>query len=753
MKIRSEQQPCRWGEGFPLGNGHMGAMVLTSLPKGSIELSENTFYSGEKSMQNNQPGAAEAFYEMREYAKKEDYEKVHMAAEKFVGVRGNYGTNLPVGHLSIDYGIDPEEVSHYERSLDITDGTAVCTFRTGRQALREEVFISHPGQVLVYHLNLEGGSRIRIAFAPGNSFGSVRYEGGSMEFVCHAYEEMHCDELCGVMLAGSGVVRTDGACSADEDGISISGAEDIWLYVHMKTDFKRQFRTAEEGRMELREEARKHAAACADQDAAEIRRAHQKDVRSLMDRVKLRLTGQDFLVGRIPSLFQYGRYLLLSSSRADSLLPAHLQGIWNDNVACRIGWTCDMHLDINTQMNYWPAEPANLSETAEPLFGWIKEDLSESGKETAERSYGLDGWVGELVSNAWGYAAPYWASPIAPCPTGGVWVLMQMWEHYLFSEDDGFLRHRAFPLIESAARFFSRYVFEEEDTGWLTSGPSISPENSFLSGDKAFQISNGCTYEILMIRELFSVYRQACKVLKRDNTLFYQEISGQLKRLLPYRITKEGELAEWSHDLPPADAQHRHTSHLLGLFPFSQLNPEETPELCEAAKETLRRKQMPAENWEDTGWARSLLILYAARLGDGNDAYGHIRSMIGNLLEPNDLVYHPPTRGAFAFDHVYELDGNTGLTAAVAEMLLQSHKGIIRLLPALPDAWEAGEVEGLFARGNITVDMSWEKGRLKNARLTAKREQDCSVVYGNQHWIVHLKANVPFGLYPDMDNL
>jgi alpha-L-fucosidase 2 len=308
--------------------------------------------------------------------------------------------------------------------------------------------------------------------------------------------------------------------------------------------------------------------------------------------------------------------------------------------------------------------------------------------------------------------------------------MMQMWEHYLYAQDVRFLEIKLFPLLEGAVKFFKKYIFLDEATGYYSSGPSISPENSFLSNGRPYQISTGCTYEILMIRELFMVYQEACKVLKKEED-HYREISSMTDRLIPYRITETGTIAEWNHDLPQADPQHRHTSHLLGVYPFSQINPEDTPQLCTAVERTLQEKLNPSENWEDTGWARSMLILYEARLHHGDKAYAHVRSMIDNLLEPNHMVYHPPTRGAGAFDHVYELDGNTGLTTGLAEMLLQSHNGVIRLLPALPAEWISGTVKGLRARGNITVDLAWEKGRLVYACLKAKKNTNCRVIYNS----------------------
>lgn len=738
----------RWGEAFPVGNGHIGAMIFGSLPKNKIVLTENTFFSGEKSVHNNQNNASNAFYEMRKHAIAGEYDKAHEVAEEFIGIRHNYGTNLPVGELNIDYGFRAGSVTGYERKLELMKGIVTSSFMKDASLFKEEMFISHPDQILVDSIHLDGNSNVIISFEPGNEFGSVEYEDNTFTFHCYAYERLHCDELCGVTLVGYATIVTDGNCVLSEDGIIVLGAKAIKIYLSMKTDFKRQFTSKEVTLEVLKKEAKELVDISILKDYTKLKVRHKKDIGRFMKRVSFHLEGTDETSKKIPFLFQHGRYLLLSSSRADSLLPAHLQGIWNDNVACRIGWTCDMHLDINTQMNYWPSEVTNLSETAEPLFRWIEEELSYEGTVTAKQAYGLEGWVGELVSNAWGFAAPYWASAIAPCPTGGVWVLMQMWEHYLYTQNKKLLKDTMFPLIETATRFFNSYVFIDEKSGCYTCGPSISPENSFIYKNHSYQISNGCTYEILMIRELFSVYLEACKVLKMEANNLCDEVNNKVKNLLPYRITEEGTIAEWNHDLPQADPQHRHTSHLLGLYPFAQITLEDSPELCEAVEKTLKAKLTPAENWEDTGWARSMLMLYEARLHNGSKTYEHIKSMTQKLLEPNSMVYHPPTRGAGAFDHVYELDGNTGLTTCIAELLLQSHKGRIRLLPALPKEWETGEIKGLRARGNLTVDLSWVNGKLIYARFMAKEDVKCLVTYSGHSWKLDVKQEDPFLLKP-----
>ncbi len=744
MRIIRKKPSGRWGEAFPLGNGHMGAMVYGSFPLNRIELSENTFFSGEKSDKNNQENAAEAFYEMRRLASAGEYDKVHEAAKEFIGIRHDYGTNLPVGSLFIDYGIPYDQSADYQRELDIEHGIAACNFNKENQIVKEELFLSHPDNILIHHIKTDIAPKIKITFQSANEYGEVKYQESAVLFSCHAYEKLHCDKQCGVSLEGYASLVTDGTCITQNDAIIVEGASDIKIYLYMKTDFNTGIPSAKEVSAKLRKEVKKHVLKCSAEDYEEQKLRHSEDISNFMNRVSLHVAGKDELLNHLPLLFQYGRYLLLSSSREDSVLPAHLQGIWNDNVACRIGWSCDMHLDINTQMNYWPSQVTNLSETAEPLFGWIREELAPAGVITAKESYGLKGWVAELVSNAWGFAAPYWASPIAPCPTGGVWIMMQMWEHYLFTEDTKYLEDILFPLLESSVKFFCGYLFQEKEKAYYTCGPSISPENSFLYQGRAYQISNGCTYEMVMIRELLTVYKEACETLQNGKTELYTEVEEKLPKLLPLRITQEGTIAEWNHDLLQADVQHRHTSHLLGLFPFSQITVEKTPDLCQAAKKTIEAKLTPPENWEDTGWARSMLMLYEARLHNGREAYQHIKSMINNLLEPNNMVYHPPTRGAGAFDHVYELDGNTGLTACIAEMLLQSHDGMIRILPALPDEWEEGEVKGLRARGNITVDIIWKRGELHSVRLISMTDKKCVVSYGNKIEEIEIKGGVPY---------
>jgi alpha-L-fucosidase 2 len=723
MKLVYDSPAKRWGEALPLGNGQIGAMYYGGWETTILDLTENTFFSG-SSDENNQPGADLAFERMREQASRGRYDLVHKTAESFIGRRKNYGTNLPVGNLKICYknsGLCGKLPEFYERGVDISLGMAWSERKDAK--IREEIRISHPDKVLLMRIDSEEEKTFCLSFVPYHGKGGCTDVPHGFSFSADALEKIHCDEEAGVHLEGSCLVKSNGEISWKEEGLWVEKGTHTEIYLAMETDFDQK----EVEKKELQWRARMRTLDALEKGLENVIRDQEADMKKLNDGMSLEITGTDSDSGKIPFLFQYGRYLLFCSSREDSKLPAHLQGIWNDDVACRIGWTCDMHLDINTQMNYWPSENTGLSFTALPLFQWILEKLVKKGKDTAQISYGRPGWAAELVSNAWGFAAPYWASPIAPCPTGGVWIATHLWEHYLYTEDEEFLREQAFPVIDGAVDFFRDYVFEEEP-GVYGSGPSISPENSFLYEGTSYQISNSCTYEILMIRELFEIYLEAASILQIQNEKV-QEVKKKKEGLRPYRILENGCIGEWAHDLPEADPQHRHTSHLLGLFPFAQITPEKTPELCKAARRTIERKLTPPENWEDTGWARSMLMLYEARLGDGEKAYGHIKSMIKHLLEPNQMVYHPPTRGAGAFDHVYELDGNTGLTSCIAEMLVQSHQGVIRLLPALPSAWKSGEVKRFHARGNVEVSLKWKDGKLTEAKLFSQKPRNVRVFY------------------------
>jgi len=732
MKWLYDKPASDWSEADPLGNGHMGAMVYGGIFSEQIDLSELTFFSGAKSMEkDNQEDAAKAFDQMRRMAGQDDFEGITRAAEKFIGKQNNYGTNLPVGKLMINFEAT-HAYSNYTRSLDYERGIWNCSYTLAEEnEIKRECFLSWPDKVLVYRMASESSINFQLRCLPGNSQGNCLCRENQMMFHAFARENVHSDGICGVNLIGGAVIKTDGEVIALSEDICIKQAKNFCLYLTMETDFNREVSADE-----MMNSVRKHLVHCMEKGDANIKNDHIADISSYMERCSLTLNSENETENEmIPGMFQYGRYLLLASSREDSRLPAHLQGIWNDNVACQIGWSCDMHLDINTQMNYWPANLTGLTACNRPLFRWITEVLIPSGQVSARESYGLGGWIGEIVSNAWGFSAPYWATPLAPCPTGGIWILSHMWEHGWYTMDKEFMKLDAWPAMRLAAEFFLEYIFETEPgSGVYTCGPAISPENSFIKDGKFYHISNGCTYELVMIRELFE------QLIKIERFLEVTSTEGKkaakiLPKLKPYRVNEDGTLAEWNHDFPAGDLQHRHLSHLLGLYPFAQITKAQTKELALAAEKTINQRLNPEENWENTGWARAMMLLFAARLKNGEQARKHLNSMLTKLLGKNHMIIHPPTRGAGSFANVYELDGNTGFTSGVAEMLLQSHGDVIELLPAIPEDWKCGEVKGLRARGGFQVSFAWENGKVTQVEVSGSSRGACKLEYNGNYYI------------------
>jgi alpha-L-fucosidase 2 len=418
-------------------------------------------------------------------------------------------------------------------------------------------------------------------------------------------------------------------------------------------------------------------------------------------------------------LFQFGRYLLIGCSRADSPLPAHLTGVWNDNVACRIGWTCDYHLDINTQMNYWIAELTGIPECHIPLLRWIEQTLVPSARHTAATLYDLPGWVAHIFSNPWGFSAPGWSIWWGMHPTGGAWVATHLWEHFAFSGDRAFLADHAYPILKEAAEFFLAYLVEDPTTGWLLSGPSNSPENTFLHQGNPYAVCLSPTADRILIHEIFSECIAASAILGVDAAL-RARIEAARAKLPPFQVGRHGQIQEWLEDVDEAMPHHRHTTQLLGVFPFGQITPEATPQLAAAAKVSIARRENAPGGYEEGSWARNLIMVYHARLGDAEAAYASLNMlfrvegdrslMVGTKLAPRNA---------------YEMDYNTGATAAIAEMLLQSHQGYLHLLPALPAAWPNGQVSGLCARGGFQLDMVWQNGVVTNARVRSQVGGTC----------------------------
>jgi alpha-L-fucosidase 2 len=437
--------------------------------------------------------------------------------------------------------------------------------------------------------------------------------------------------------------------------------------------------------------------------------------------------------GLLSLYFQFGRYLLISSSRPGGL-PANLQGIWADGLTPP--WDADYHININIQMNYWPAEVTNLSAMHEPFLRYI-EALNVDGKKTARDMYGINGSVAHFTSDAWHFTETYGRPQWAMWPMGLAWSTRHLWDHYLFTGDKEYLRAKAYPVMKDAAQFCSAWLIKDPQTKKLVSGPSISPENTFKT--KSGEISTmvmGPTMDHMIIRDLFEHVVEASRILQVD-AKFRGDIETKLKLLTPTKIGADGRIMEWSSSFEEPEPGHRHISHLYGLHPGNQITQDDTL-LMEAAKKTIDYRL--SHGGGHTGWSKAWIINFYARLHDGNQAQAHITSLLQKSTLPNMFDNHPP----------FQIDGNFGATAGIAEMLLQSHDGELEILPALPDAWPSGSITGICARGGFELSISWNDGKLSSLTVLSKLGQDCTLRYGNKEVKLHTAKNGRYSLNAEL---